>query len=84
MTPPVDLFQFPNIQMAVNSRCCNICVSEQLLDISKVAVILKQVSCEAMPEQVRVNSFVESGQAAKLFNQLPDSNVGQRLAAPSG
>jgi hypothetical protein len=49
MTSLVDLFQFPNIQMAVNSRRRHVGVPEQLLDDPKITVVLKQVSCERMP-----------------------------------
>lgn len=80
----MHLAELSHVQVRVNGRCGDVRVSKKFLDYPKVTVVLKQVSCEAMPEQVRVNSFVESGQAGELLNQLPDSNVGQRLAAPSG
>src|ERR1700746_2186248 len=55
----VNSFQGPNVQVRVDRRRRNISVPEQLLNNSKVTAVLKQVSCKAVPEQMRVNLLFE-------------------------
>jgi hypothetical protein len=64
MTSLVDLFLLSNVQMAVNGRGRHVCMPEQLFDYQGIAIVLKQVSRKRMPEQVRVDLFIESGQAS--------------------
>jgi hypothetical protein len=58
--------------VCVDGRRRNISMPEQFLDHPKVTIVLKQMSCEAMPKQVRVNALTEAGQRRELDHKLPD------------
>jgi hypothetical protein len=51
-------------------------VAQHLLNNSKISAVAEQMRCEAVPQQVRINVFFQSGAPRVLFNDLPNPRCG--------
>jgi len=69
----MDGFQPLLIDVRVNLRRGNICMSEHFLDNAQVGAISEQMRRETVPEKMRVNIFLQSGVPSMFFYNLPDT-----------
>lgn len=56
----VNLCELMHVNVAINSRGGYVGMAEQFFYEEKVTIVFEQVSCEAMPEQMRVNTLIEA------------------------
>ena len=69
----MDGYQPLLIDVRVNLRRGNICVSENFLDNAQVGAISEQMRRETVPEKMRINIFLQSGAPGMFFHNLPDT-----------
>ena len=66
-------FQPLLIDMCVNLGCGNVGVAEHFLNDAQISAVAEQMRSEAMPEQVGINIFFQTGMPCLFFYDLPDS-----------
>ena len=64
-----NVLQMPKVKVRVNSRGRDVGVPKQFLDVSQVAAIFEQVSCEAVSKEMGINAFIEAGQSCELCHE---------------
>lgn len=64
----VDRFQATGADMGINFRRYDTRVAEESLNYSQVGAIFQHVSCRAVPEGMRIDSFLEAGQSDLLVD----------------
>ena len=64
------------IDMRVNLRCRNIRMAEHFLDNAQIGAVAEQVRREAVPQQMRINIFLQAGVSRLFLHDLPDPRGG--------
>ena len=64
------------IDMRIDLGSRYVCVAQHLLNNSEIRAVAEQMRCEAVPQQVRINVFFQSGALRVLFNDLPNPLCG--------
>lgn len=64
------------IDMGVDLCGRYIRMAEHLLDNSKIRAIAEQMSCEAVPQQMRINVLFQPGALRVFFDDLPNPRRG--------
>jgi hypothetical protein len=72
MKLPVDGFQALLIDVSVNLRGRNVGVAEHFLNDPEIGPIAEQMGGEAVPEQMRINIFLQAGVSRFFLHDLPN------------
>ena len=61
------------IDVGINLGRGNVGVAEHFLDNAQVGAVTEQVRGETVPEQMRINVFLQAGVPRNSFYDLPDA-----------
>jgi hypothetical protein len=76
----VDLFEPGLVDMRVDLRCRETRVAEHLLDGAKIRAVTEQMRRKRVPQKVRPDALLESGELGHAMDDLPDPGGGETPA----